>query len=146
MSPASPQRPRILVIEDEAGIRKFIQRVLEPDYEVLLSEDGAEGLKQARWGKPHLILLDIHMPGFDGLTVLAKLKAHEETRMIPVVIVSVQGDTDVLLECQRGGAVDQIIKPFNVEDLRTVIERQLWMRPDAPEKGAGPGPKEPTSP
>ena len=144
MSPASPQRPRILVIEDEAGIRKFIQRVLEPDYEVLLSADGAEGLKQARWGKPHLILLDIHMPGFDGLTVLAKLKAHEETRMIPVVIVSVQGDTDVLLECQRGGAVDQIIKPFNVEDLRTVIERQLWMRPDAPEKG--PGPKEPTSP
>ena len=134
----SPQdvKPRILVIEDEEGIRKFIRRVLEPDYEVHLAGDGEEGLKQARWAKPHLILLDIHMPGFDGLTVLAKLKAHEATRVIPVVIVSVQGDTDVLLECQRGGAVDQIIKPFDVEDLRKVIERQLWMRPDAPEGGA----------
>ena len=134
MSPTDV-KPRILVVEDEAGIRKFIQRVLEPDYEIHLTADGEEGLKQARWAKPHLILLDIHMPGVDGLTVLAKLKAHEATRMIPVVIVSVQGDTDILLECQRGGAVDQVIKPFNVEDLRKVIERQLWMRPDAPEGG-----------
>ena len=134
-------KPRILVIEDEEGIRKFIQRVLEPNYEVHLAADGEEGLKQARWAKPHLVLLDIHMPGVDGLTVLAKLKAHEATRTIPVVIVSVQGDTDILMECQRGGAVDQVIKPFNVEDLRKVIERQLWMRPDAPEggtKGKGP--------
>ena len=128
-------KPRILVIEDEEGIRKFIQRVLEPDYEIHLAADGEEGLKQARWAKPHLVLLDIHMPGVDGLTVLAKLKAHEATRMIPVVIGSVQGDTDILMECQRGGAVDQVIKPFNVEELRKVIERQLWMRPDAPEGG-----------
>ena len=128
-------KPRILVIEDEEGIRKFIQRVLEPDYEIHLAAGGEEGLKQARWAKPHLVLLDIHMPGVDGLTVLAKLKAHEATRTIPVVIVSVQGDTDILMECQRGGAVDQVIKPFNVEDLRKVIERQLWMRPDAPEGG-----------
>ena len=140
MSPTGV-KPRILVIEDEEGIRKFIQRVLEPDYEIHLAADGEEGLKQARWAKPHLVLLDIHLPGVDGLTVLAKLKAHEAMRMIPVVIVSVQGDTDILLECQRGGAVDQVIKPFNVEDLRKVIERQLWMRPEETEgeaKGKAP--------
>ena len=134
MSP-NAVKARILVIEDEEGIRKFIQRALEPDYAIHLAADGEEGLTQARSAKPHLILLDIHMPGFDGLTVLARLKAHEETRMIPVVIVSVQGDTDILMECQRGGAVDQVIKPFNVEDLRKVIERQLWMRPETGGEG-----------
>ena len=130
-------RARILVIEDEEGIRKFIQRVLEPLYEVHLTSNGDEGLKQARWIKPDLILLDIHMPGLNGLTVLAKLKAHEDTRDTPVVIVSVQGDTDMLMECQRSGAVDQVIKPFSVEDLRQVVERQVIIRGDAPPPGTG---------
>ena len=131
-------KSRILVIEDEDGIRKFIQRVLEPTYEVHLASNGQDGLNQARWVKPGLILLDIRMPGLDGLTVLAKLKAHAETRMIPVVIVSVQGENDTLMEAQRGGAVDQLIKPFNVDDLRNVIERQLLIRGDEPDpKKAG---------
>ena len=121
-------KARILVIEDEDGIRKFIKRVLEPTYEIHLASNGAEGLNQTRWVKPDLILLDIRMPGLDGLTVLAKLKANEKTRMIPVVIVSAKGETDTLLESQRGGAADQLIKPFNVEDLRAAIERQLIVR------------------
>lgn len=129
-------RPRVLVIEDEAAVRALIQKVLAPVYEVKAAESGQEGLNQARWFKPELILLDIHMPGFDGLTVLAKLKAHTETRMIPVVIVSGQGDTDVLLEGQRAGAVDHIIKPFTPDDLLQVIERQLISRGgDAPQPG-----------
>jgi CheY-like chemotaxis protein len=118
---------RILVIEDEAGIRALMQKVLEPAYEVRLAERGQDGLNQARWFKPDVILLDIRMPGVDGLTVLAKLKAQPETRMIPVVIVSGRGDTEVLLEGQRAGAVDHIIKPFTPEDLLNVIERQLGM-------------------
>ena len=121
-------KARILIIEDEEGIRKFMKRILEPGYEVHMASNGAEGLKQARWVHPDLILLDIRMPGLDGLTVLAKLKANEQTRMIPVIIVSAKGETDTLLEGQRGGAVDQLIKPFTVEDLHSAIERQLIVR------------------
>ena len=116
---------KILVIEDEEGIRKFIARALESSYEIHLAAGGEEGLKQAHWVKPDLILLDLRMPGMDGLTVLAKLKGNPQTSGIPVVIVSVQGETDMLLECQRAGATDHVIKPFDIENLRRVIQRQL---------------------
>lgn len=127
---------RVLVIEDEAAVRALIEKVLKPKYDVRPAANGQEGLNQARWFKPDLILLDIRMPGVDGLTVLAKLKAHAETRMVPVVMVSGRGDTDVLLEGQRAGAVDHIIKPFTPEELLNVIEKQLIVRgQDAPQPG-----------
>ena len=125
----------VLVIEDEEAIRTLIRRVLEPSYAVHESPDGADGLKQARWVVPDLILLDLRMPGLDGLTVLAKLKADRRTAPIPVVIVSGRGETDLLIEGQRMGAVDHVIKPFNVEDLREVVQRQLALRGGAPPAG-----------
>ena len=116
---------KILVIEDEEGIRTFITRILEPTFDIHLAENGEDGLKQARRVKPDLILLDLRMPGLDGLTVLGRLKASQETSGIPVVIVSVDGEAEMLLECQRSGAADHVIKPFDVEGLRKVIQRQL---------------------
>jgi DNA-binding response OmpR family regulator len=139
---APVRKPRLLIIEDEEGIRHFMQRALEPAYEVHLASQGQEGVNQARWVKPDLILLDIRMPGFDGLTVLAKLKASALTRAIPVVIVSGRGDSEMMMACQQAGAVDHVIKPFNVTDLRDVIERQLVLRGDEPETSG----TEPTEP
>ena len=118
-------KARILVIEDEEGIRRFIKEALEPFYEVVVAGNGQEGLTQARWEKPALILLDLRMPGMDGLSVLAQLKGNRQTNAIPVVIVSGQGDTAMLMEGQRAGAVDHVIKPFTLEELRKVIQRQL---------------------
>ena len=131
--------PKILAIDDEEGVRRLITATLEPAYEVIAVGDGQEGLNQARWGKPDLILLDLHLPGLDGLAVLARLKASRETNTIPVVIVSVEGDTDALLDCQRAGALDHIIKPFKIEELRRVIQRHLAVRedPQAPDAGLG---------
>ncbi|MBI4342709.1 MAG: response regulator [Candidatus Omnitrophica bacterium] len=116
---------KVLVIDDEEGVRSFIQRALETHYEVYLAKHGEEGIQQAARVKPDLILLDLRMPGLTGLEVLAKLKATQETSGIPVVVVSMQGETDVLIDCQRAGAVDHVIKPFNLDDLRRVIQRQL---------------------
>ena len=122
------RKAKILIVEDEDGIRRLVKAALEPDYEVHEAADGVEGVNQARWIKPHLILLDLHLPELDGFGVLAKLKAHQETNTIPVVIVSVEGDTDALLACQRAGATDHLIKPFHIEDLRKVIQRHLAVR------------------
>ena len=116
---------RILVIEDEQGIREVVKTALEPTYDVIQASHGEEGLHQANLFKPSLILLDIRMPGMDGLAVLAKLKAHEATRRIPVIIISVEGDAEWLLESQRAGAADHLIKPFQIEQLRRVIRRHL---------------------
>ena len=118
----------ILVIEDEAKIQQVIRKALEPHYQVYLASDGAEGLRQARTVNPDLILLDLRMPRMDGLSVLAKLKGHEETRAIPVVIVSAKGETESLLEGQRAGAIDYLIKPLNLQDLYGVIQRQVAVR------------------
>ena len=129
-------RARILIIEDEEPIRVFMRRALEPNYDVALAADGVEGLKQARWQRPQLILLDLRMPGLDGMTVLAKLKASVRTRGIPVVIVSARGETDALVESQRMGAEDHLIKPFDIDDLREVIIRQLALHEaQEPEEG-----------
>lgn len=124
MSPTRP-KPKVLVIEDEAGIRALIKRALESAYDVLQAADGTEGMKVARWNKPHLILLDLRMPGLSGIEVLAQLKGTTETSGIPVIIVSGKGDTDALLEGQRAGAVDHVIKPFEIAGLLKVIRRHL---------------------
>lgn len=116
---------KVLAIDDEEGVRAFLRRVLETRYTVALAADGEEGIKLAASWKPDLILLDLRLPGLTGLEVLAKLRASQETCGIPVVVVSMKGETDILIECQRAGAADHVIKPFSAEDLLHVVARQL---------------------
>jgi len=122
--------PRVLVVDDEDGIRKLMRRALEPTYEVHEAADGEQGIWQARHVKPHLIFLDLRLPGIDGLGVLARLKAASETAAIPVVVVSVRGEAETLMEEQDTGAADHLIKPFTVEALRTMAQRYASV-PDA---------------
>lgn len=116
---------KILIIDDEAGMRDLIKEALEADFQIFLAENGQSGLEQARTLKPDLVLLDIRMPDMDGMTVLRKLKTDHATQAIPVVMVSVHGETDILLESQRAGAADHVIKPFKLEELRKVVHRQF---------------------
>ena len=118
----------ILIVEDEDAICQIIREALEPFAKVSIVHNGAEGLEQARMLQPDLILLDLTMPGLDGLDVLKKLKSHPTTRTIPVVIVSARGESQALFEGQAMGAVDHVIKPFDLQVLRKVVERQLAMR------------------
>ena len=124
---AQTKRQQILVVEDEQGIRDIIQAALSSEYDILLAVNGEEGVHQAKIYKPQLILLDIRMPGMGGLSALAKLKTYEETRHIPVIMVSVEGDTDALLDSQRSGAADHVIKPFQIDQLREVVHRHLLL-------------------
>jgi len=117
---------RILVVDDEADVCKTIALMLTRlGYTCETASSGTEALRMFGDQPFDVILTDLGMPGMNGLTVLAKLKGDPQTSGIPVVIVSVQGETDMLLECQRAGAVDHVIKPFDIEDLRRVIQRQL---------------------
>ena len=118
-------KPKILLIDDEAQIRQLMRYALGDTYEIQEAVDGAAGLAAAELFKPDVILLDLRMPGLDGLAVLRKLKAHARTAGVPVVIVSALGETDTMMEGQRSGAADHLIKPFDVNELRRVVHRQL---------------------
>ena len=81
---------RILVIDDEAGIRESLRMILEYEgYTCLLAATGEEGLAMARSDAPDLVFSDIKMPGLDGLEVLTRMKAQDES--LPVVMISGHG-------------------------------------------------------
>ncbi len=107
---------KILVVDDEPGVRGFLRDLLaEEGYEVVLASDGEEALGLAELENPEVILLDINMPGIDGIEVCKRLKAREETRYIPIIIITALDDRGFLAYLE--GADDFITKPFNSMEL-----------------------------
>jgi len=108
-TPAPPRGGRILVVDDEPDIAQLIRRYLErAGYEVLVAHGGADALDVAQVERPDLITLDIVLPDMDGFTVLERLGSQPDTASIPVVLLSMLGDSG------RGkllGAIDYLTKP-----------------------------------
>jgi two-component system, NtrC family, nitrogen regulation response regulator NtrX len=104
-------KSRILVIDDEAAIRDSLKMTLEYEgYEVLGAATGQEGLALAEREAPDLVLLDVKMPGMDGIEVLDRLRSMNEA--LPVVVVSGHGSISTAVEATKKGAFDFIEKPF----------------------------------
>jgi len=115
---------RILVIEDEARIQAFVRRGLEAEgYGVVTADDGRDGLSLARSGEWDLVVLDLLLPGLNGLRVLQEL--HREQPQLPVVILSARGDLRTKLRGFELGATDYVAKPFALDELLARIRVQL---------------------
>lgn len=108
----------ILVIDDEKDILKLLQYNLEKEgYQVLLSKTGEEGLELARNKKPDLVILDLMLPGIDGLEVCKLLKAQKPTNHAPILMLTAKStETDQIVGLELG-ASDYIAKPFSVKVL-----------------------------
>jgi len=120
------KKKKILFIEDEPDQIKMISLRLEKNgYEVISSLDGAEGLKMAVREKPDLILLDVIMPGIDGLEVCRLLRKDPVTRHIPIISTTAAGMDDVEHQCLTAGADDCVRKPYESSDLLVKIHRLL---------------------
>ncbi len=120
-------KPRILVIDDEAAIRDSLRMILEyEDYQFLGAGNGQDGVQLAQRERPDLVLLDIKMPGMDGMEVLRRLRAIDET--LPVVMISGHGTTATAVDAIRSGAIDFLDKPLSSErvivTLRNVLQQQ----------------------
>lgn len=119
---------KILVIEDEKDIRELLRFHLQrSEYEVLLAEKGEEGLALAKKFTPSLILLDLMLPGIDGIEVCRRLKKDERTAGIPVVMLTARGEeVDKVLGFELG-AEDYVTKPFSPRELllrlKTILKR-----------------------
>ncbi|MEP0822911.1 MAG: response regulator [Ignavibacterium sp.] len=120
---------RILVAEDQPHIRALIQyKLRNSGYQVVAVEDGEAALKSARESKPDLILLDVMMPLMTGFEVLAALKQREETRHIPVLLVTAQSSETEVLKGLELGADDYITKPFSPNELAARVRTVLLRR------------------
>jgi two-component system, chemotaxis family, protein-glutamate methylesterase/glutaminase len=110
---------RILVVDDSALVRKLLGRVFaaEPDFEVAVARDGHEALEQLDAFQPHVITLDVHMPGMDGLTCLDQIMVRQPCPVVMVSSLTAEG-ADATLEALRLGAVDFVAKPGGAVSLR----------------------------
>jgi two-component system, NtrC family, nitrogen regulation response regulator NtrX len=120
-------KPRILVIDDEASIRDSLRVTLEyADYEVIGAATGQDGLALVERESPDLVLLDIKMPGTDGMEVLNRLHARDET--LPIIMISGHGTTSTAVDAVKMGAEDFLDKPFDTDVLLFRIEKVLKSR------------------
>lgn len=114
---------KVLVIEDEERIRQFLQRGLNYDgYEVLVASDGDEGLKIAREDPPDMVLLDVMLPGMDGLEVCRRLRAGGD---VPILMLTAKEAIEDRVAGLDAGADDYLVKPFSFDELLARIRALL---------------------
>ena len=116
-------KPAIIIIDDEAQIRKILKISLESSgYKIIEAETGKDGILQTATNHPQLVILDLGLPDQDGFTVLKEIR---EWTNIPVIILSVRNSEDDIVKALEAGADDYIIKPFNTSELIARIKANL---------------------
>lgn len=131
-------RGRILVVDDEQAIRLALDRALRAaGYEVAVAVNGEDALGQLAAGNWDLMLLDMRMPGIDGLEVLGRLREGQSD--LPVVMITAYGSVPTAVEAMKLGAVDYLEKPFTNQQILALIER-ISKRRELDEQRAGDDP------
>jgi two-component system alkaline phosphatase synthesis response regulator PhoP len=117
---------KILVVEDEENIQELIRYNLAKEgYQVSCVLSGEKGLEAARTGRPDLVLLDLMLPGLDGLDVCKELKRDPATQSIAVIMVTAKGDETDIVTGLELGADDYVIKPFSPKILLSRVKAVL---------------------
>ena len=120
-------RARVLVVEDNRDLRRFLVGLLVPHYSVLEAEDGVAAWERVRAQRPDLVLTDVMMPGLDGFELLAAVRAEPATAATPVVLLSARAGDEAVAEGLAAGADDYLVKPFSSVDLLARIRANLEM-------------------
>ena len=106
-------KPTVLIIDDNADIRSYVQGLLQADYTVVEAADGSEGIKKAMRFVPDLIISDVMMPGIDGIECCRRLKSELQTCHIPVILLTACSLDEQRIQGYDGGADSYISKPFS---------------------------------
>lgn len=118
---------RILLVDDNADMREYLGRLLRPRWKVDAVGDGQAALESARRHPPDLILSDVMMPGLDGFALLRQLRMDNETRTVPVILLSARAGEEAILEGLDYGADDYLAKPFTSQELLARVRTHLTM-------------------
>jgi DNA-binding NtrC family response regulator len=119
-------RPVILVVDDEPGLRESFRLILDDDYEVIDVPDGPTALDVVKSAQVDLVLLDIRLPGMDGIEVLERIKAFDES--VEVVLVTAVRTVRTAVAAMKLGAFDYLTKPFEEDELLSLVQRALERR------------------
>jgi DNA-binding NtrC family response regulator len=118
----------VLIVDDEESICWGLERLLtETGHDVSVASSAEEALDKAQRRSPDLVVLDVRLPGMDGLTAMEHFKLR--AGQVPIVVITAFGNLDVAVTAMRNGAFDYLTKPFDLEQAATVIQRALTQRP-----------------
>jgi CheY-like chemotaxis protein len=115
----------VLVVDDEAGARRALMRLLtHAGYETVGAGDGFEALRSLEAKRPDVVLLDLVMPGMDGLELMEALHAHPQFKALPVVVLTALSDTHTVNRAQQLGAKAFLVKAtFSVAEMLDQVKR-----------------------
>ncbi len=117
---------KALIVEDHPGLLEVLTLQLEKmGFAVVSANTGMEGVTKAVEEKPQLILMDIMMPGMDGREATRRIRSNQETKEIPILVITALTKESQLRECIKAGCNDYIVKPFTPEKLLKKIQTVL---------------------
>jgi two-component system alkaline phosphatase synthesis response regulator PhoP len=126
-------KPLILVIEDNADTRVFLQNILANEFDVIATENAHTGINMAKEKRPDLILMDVVLPTMNGFDACSAIKSDPAVKHIPVIFLSVKNTVTDIIHGLNLGADDFVTKPFDYRELLARMkarlrERMLWMK------------------
>lgn len=124
----SKNLPQLLIVDDNAEIRHYLQNILQENYHITLAANGQEGIEKAIQNIPDIIISDIMMPTMDGFEMVQLLKENELTAHVPILFVTAKTDDDSKLKGLAQGADQYITKPFNNKIVKASLQNILSTR------------------
>jgi twitching motility two-component system response regulator PilG len=125
-SPVSPKEvPTILAVDDSRIMQHEIQKALESDYNVLVADNAVDALSIIYHQKIKILLLDVTMPGVDGLELCRTVRNLPQFQTLPIIMLTARDGAFDKVQGRMAGATEYLTKPFNKEELRQVIHKFL---------------------
>lgn len=117
-------KEKILIVDDQFGIRILLNEVLQKEgYETFQAANGIQALEVVQNHTPDLVLLDMKIPGMDGIEILKRMKVMNQD--IRVIIMTAYGELDMIQEAKDLGALTHFAKPFDIDDIRAAVKKYL---------------------
>ena len=117
-------KEKILVVDDQFGIRILLNEVLQKEgYDTFQAANGLQALEVLKDHVPDLVLLDMKIPGMDGIEILKRMKVLQPD--IKVIIMTAYGELDMIQEAMDLGAITHFAKPFDIDDIRKAVAKHL---------------------
>ncbi len=131
-------KPTILLVDDDQKVLDLITfRLKHMGYQVISTNNGADASSLVEEQHPDLIILDVTMPGVDGLTVCSHLKKSERSSAIPILMLTARSDVEDINKAMAAGADDYLVKPYDPATLQVKIQRHIGDRKAGLRKGKG---------